>query len=115
MRSILIVDDEEFVRQHLQIFLIRSGAKVYVAGDGLAAIDMFKEYQPGVVLLDIHLPGIKGDEVFREMKGLNDKVQIYFISGSEQEIERLKAANTRADGYLVKPLFLEQVMELLKD
>jgi two-component system, cell cycle sensor histidine kinase and response regulator CckA len=103
--TILVVDDEEVVRVTARKALERYGYKVLVADGGLAAIDVFKRH-PGdiaLVVLDLSMPGVGGEEVLPELRKFRPGVKIVVSSGySEADAMRLFAGQ-RVSGFLQKP------------
>ena len=89
--SILLVDDERDVLRLMQTFLERAGYEVATAEDGEEALARFRELQErlGLVVLDLTMPGMGGDEVLTAMTALNRDVPVMLTSGfSEEEVAR---------------------------
>jgi signal transduction histidine kinase/CheY-like chemotaxis protein len=104
-RKVLIVDDENIVRELIKGVLSEEGIEVMKAADGYEAIEIFKKHQQNIdlVILDMIMPGIKGDEVLKTLREIRDDIKIIISSGfmSEEQRERLK--EFRVDGFLDKP------------
>src|SRR5262249_44835156 len=99
----------------LALLLKAWGHEVYVAHEGKAALEAAQAQQPGVVLLDIGLPGIDGYEVARRLRrqaGL-DTVLLIAVTGYGQESDRLQSREGGFDHHLVKPLDLAALRQLL--
>ncbi|MBW1900701.1 MAG: response regulator, partial [Deltaproteobacteria bacterium] len=79
--SILLVDDEQDIREVLSISLADLGYKVYDAQNGREAIRIFKEVNPPIVLTDIKMPGIDGIELLQEIKRGNPDTEVIMITG----------------------------------
>ncbi len=115
MKKIMIVDDEEDSRQFLAKIAKRQGFEAVSCGDGVTAVEMFKKEKPEIVFLDVFIPLLKGEEVFEEIRKIDPGVKVYFISGSVAVIDRLVAKNMPAAGYILKPLFLENIVKILNE
>ncbi len=99
---ILIVDDEEGIRDFLLFGLRDEGYDVMTAKDGEEALRMLEEFRPHVVLLDIMLPGMDGYEVCRLMLQ-RARVAVIMLTARDDVDERVKGLVTGADDYVVKP------------
>jgi two-component system, cell cycle sensor histidine kinase and response regulator CckA len=103
--TILVVDDEEIVRSLAQTALERAGFRVLVAGDGPAAIELFRQRHAQIdgVVLDLTMPRMGGAEVFRELRAIDSGVRVLLTSGyNEQDATRRFSAADLA-GYIQKP------------
>lgn len=113
-KSILIVDDNELVREYLSKVLVNTGASLLFASTGHEAIDKAQNNTIDLVLLDIQLPDITGYEVLRLLKesGFSNPIiaqTAFAISGDKEN-----ALEAGFDGYLSKPLTKVQLMEAIK-
>ncbi len=102
--TIMIIDDETSVRNVLNIYLSKLGYKIITAKDGHEGINKFKELKEKVdlILLDITLPEMSGEDLFQELKRINPKVKILISSGHTIE-DIPKGILSEADGFLNKP------------
>jgi PAS domain S-box-containing protein len=111
--SILVVDDDDGVRQFFSSCLRKEGYEVWEASTGQQGLQLTREHSPDLVLLDVRLPDVSGVEVCRQIKGdaaLAD-VLVVLCSGEATSIEqKVDGLETGADEYLVKPLgYLELI------
>ena len=113
MKTILIIDDEVYTRDHLGKIIERQGFKALTAGSGEDGIKLYMENKPDYVLLDILLPGIDGDDVFRYLKEIDQDAKIFFITGCDNVFSVDDAVKMGAKGFLMKPIFTEDIMKLL--
>ena len=100
---ILIVDDYEPWRRYVRSILA-DDADLEIVGesaDGLDAIKQSEELQPGLVLLDINLPGINGLEVSRRVYGVAPETKVLFVSSS-QSVEVMREALKNGAGFVIK-------------
>ena len=104
-RKILVVDDEDVVAELIKGVLAGEGAEVYGAADGYEAIDIFEKRHESIdlVILDMIMPGINGDEVLKVLREIRDDIKIIISSGFMSEDQREKLKEFRVDGFLDKP------------
>ncbi|MCA9921409.1 MAG: response regulator transcription factor [Anaerolineales bacterium] len=107
--KILIVEDEERIRQFLQRGLSFEGYRIESAADGQTGLDLFRENPPDLVLLDLMLPGIDGIEVCRRIRETSD-VPILMLTAKESVEDRVTGLDAGADDYLVKPFAFDELM-----
>ena len=107
-RRILIVDDDETVREILSRYLVREGYDVDRAGDGEAALQRTQTHPPDLILLDLMLPGISGLDVCRRVRR-NTGVPIIMLTARGEENERVFGLRLGADDYVVKPFSPREV------
>jgi DNA-binding response OmpR family regulator len=101
--TVLVVEDEEPIRKFIAINLSRSGFKVLEADCGEAAIKYIKNMNPGVIILDIMLPGIDGYEVCKQARELNKDVIIIMLTAKSLDMDKIMGLELGADDYMVKP------------
>lgn len=114
--SILIVDDSDYIKAITSTLLKREGfTNIHVAGDGISAVDKFKEINPDVVILDLMLPRMNGMDVLREIKKINPNARVIIISSLASIDNVREAKNLGADYYLVKPFDNQYFIKTVKD
>jgi DNA-binding response OmpR family regulator len=114
-RIILIVDDHRDCADSLQVLLSSFGHEVHVAYDGHTAMRMFKATRFGVVLLDIAMPGMDGFELARHLRrSTSFRPALFAISGWADARTKVRAREAGIDRYLVKPVEIEELQELLE-
>src|SRR3712207_3008637 len=102
-RKILVVDDEPSLQKMLAHALEREGFQVQGAGDGEEALEVFRAYEPHLIILDIMLPKLDGTEVCRRIRAQSD-VPIIMLTAKDDEIDRVVGLELGADDYVTKPL-----------
>ena len=114
-RRILIVDDNRDAAQSLGMVLKFLGADVQIAHDGHEALESVRAYEPGVVFLDIGMPGMDGFEVARRIRanGASPRPAIIALTGWGQEGDRQRAREAGFDHHLVKPADVAAIQVLL--
>ncbi|HEY9876674.1 MAG TPA: response regulator transcription factor [Candidatus Obscuribacterales bacterium] len=103
--DILIVEDEPEIARIIQLALEKEGFSCRCCRDGLSALQVFREQQPDLIILDLMLPGLDGLEVcarIRQKPGAKDPY-ILMLTARGEEIDRVIGLSTGADDYLVKP------------
>ena len=102
MTSVLIVDDERTVRDVVRLYLERDGYEVFTAATGPDALTTYESARPDLVVLDLMLPGLSGEEVCRQLRR-DSEVGIIMLTARASERERLTGLDLGADDYVVKP------------
>ena len=107
-RKLMVVDDEVEVCNFVRMFFEQRGFSVSVAYDGDESINVAKEQQPHVVLLDLNLKKPEdGFEVLPKLKQVIPNAKILIVTGIEDEASMLRGKALGADDYITKPLVLE--------
>lgn len=107
---VLIVDDEEGIRETLSGIFEDEGYSVLSADSGEEALKLLKEQSPDLVLLDVWLPGIDGLQTLKEIKGQKPDLPVVMISGHGNIELAVKATRAGAYDFLEKPLTLDRVV-----
>ena len=108
MRKILIVDDEEKIRELIRMNLELAGYKCDEAEDGEIALEKLNKFSPDLALLDIMLPKKNGYELSQSF--IKQNVPIIFLTAKDSVTDKVKGLKLGADDYIVKPF---ESMELL--
>ncbi len=112
--SVLIAEDEESFVDALTVGLGREGFLVHVAGDGNAALELFKSVAPDVVLLDQMLPGgVSGLDVCRSIRATSS-VPIIMVTAKGEEIDTVVALEVGADDYVIKPFRMRELVARIR-
>lgn len=101
--KVLIAEDDLAMREGLTEVLTREGFEVIAAEDGLAAVRMWREQQPQLVVLDIMMPGLSGYDVCKEIRARDPHLPVLFLSAKSEEIDKVLGLELGADDYLTKP------------
>ena len=111
---LLWVDDEiEQLRAHI-LFLEKKGYEVVTVSNGTDAIDLCKERNFDLVLLDEHMPGLSGLETLQKLKELQPSLSIVMVTKSEEENIMNQAIGQKIADYLIKPVNPNQILLTLK-
>ena len=100
--TVLVVDDERKIRDTVRAFLERSRYAVLVAGTGHEALDVAGRLKPDLVVLDLMLPDLPGEEVARSLRAISE-VPIIMLTAKAGEADRVAGLRLGADDYVVKP------------
>ncbi|MBK9738351.1 MAG: response regulator transcription factor [Actinobacteria bacterium] len=109
MTRVLIVEDEESFSDALSFMLKREGFEVDIASDGLSAVEAFDEYGADLILLDLMLPGISGNEVCRQIRA-KSQVPIIMLTAKDGEIDKVVGLEIGADDYVTKPFSSRELL-----
>lgn len=109
-RTVLVVDDEEYIRDLVRTALSFSGYEVSVAADGVAALNGVQQLRPDLVVLDVAMPGFDGFEVVRRMRDSGDNTPVIFLTARDSVEDRLSGFTKGGDDYVTKPFSLEELV-----
>jgi PAS domain S-box-containing protein len=114
-RRILLIEDNDDARESMRVLLEVSGHEVYAVGDGLTGVAKALEVKPGVVLIDLGLPGLDGYEVAARIRSAPAcrATILIALTGYGQSNYRTKAENAGFHGYVVKPVDMATLERLI--
>jgi DNA-binding response OmpR family regulator len=101
-RKILVVDDDHKIVDLVRLYLERDGYRVFVAHDGLKALELARQKRPDLIVLDLLLPEVDGLDVCRILQ-TEDKVPIIMLTAKTTEDDKLIGLELGADDYVTKP------------
>lgn len=115
-KKILVVEDEEDMRDLIKVRLEVEGYEVLEAGDGEEALRIVKKEKPDLIVLDLMIPKITGFEVCRMVKFDDEskKIPIIILSAMAQQRDREKAMEYGAEEYFIKPFDLGLMVVKMK-
>ena len=111
--TVLVVDDEEDIRDVVETVLESRGARVLTAADGAAGIEQFRLHADDVdvVLLDMTMPGLGGDAVFREILSIRPNARVILSSGYSEQDALAHLDDERMAGFVHKPYTAQSLIE----
>ena len=114
--KVLIVDDEEHIVELIKFNLEANGYKAITASNGLEALELAKSEKPDLVLLDIMLPGLNGNDVCKEIRRDVEiaTMPIIMITAKGEELDRILGLELGADDYVTKPFSVRELMARIK-
>ena len=111
---ILVVDDDQSIREALERGLRLEGFNVRSVSDGDLAIKAVEENVPSLLVLDISMPKINGIEVTRYLRSINVDIPICVLSARDEVADRVSGLEAGADDYLIKPFAFEELLARIK-
>lgn len=112
--KILILDDEDPIRQFMKINLDYQGYQTIEASSGEEALRLVDEENPAVAILDIMLPGISGLEVCEKIRDKYPMTGIIMVSAKSQDIDKILGLEKGADDYIIKPFNPQELILRVK-
>lgn len=112
--KILIVDDEEIMRESLKCWLEEDGYSVVTAAGGLAAIDMLAADRPNLVILDLKMPGMDGMEALRRIRKIDPKLPVIMVTAYASIETAIETMKEGAYDYLIKPFNPDETLMLIR-
>lgn len=113
-RRVLLVEDNADLAAGIAYNLEREQLEVRVAGTGEEGLLAFAEWAPGLVILDLMLPGIDGYEVLRRLRAAGHHTPVLILSARAEEIDKVRGFRLDADQYVTKPFALLELIERVK-
>jgi two-component system, OmpR family, response regulator len=107
--KVLLIDDEPTILQFLSLGLTNEGFDIKAAQDGIEGINIAKEFNPHIAIVDVMLPGMDGFEVCRLLKKMGD-IAVIMLTAKDQVDDRVKGLTIGADDYMVKPFSFEELL-----
>lgn len=111
--NILVIEDEERVADIMTKYLEKEGYKVFTCYNGKSGLECFYNNKIDIVLLDLMLPDIEGEEICKEMRQISN-VYIFMITAKGTLDHKIEGFNIGADEYLVKPVSPREVVARVK-
>ncbi|MBU3100398.1 MULTISPECIES: response regulator transcription factor [Clostridium] len=114
--KVLVVDDEEHIRELIKFNLEKNGYKVICADNGIDAVKLAKEQAPQLMLLDLMLPGMDGLDVCKEIRKDSNMsgMPIIMITAKGEEIDKIIGLELGADDYITKPFSVRELVARVK-
>ncbi|MEM1325243.1 MAG: response regulator transcription factor [Bacteroidota bacterium] len=107
---ILLVEDEENIREGIKLNLELEGYEVEIAKDGKTALKKFKEQHFDLLLLDVMLPEVDGFQICEQVRLTNLEVPIMFLTAKDTAMDKVSGLKRGADDYITKPFNLEELL-----
>ncbi len=110
---VLVVDDEDRIREIVRGYLESDGFDVAEARDGEAALQTARDWHPDLVVLDVMMPGIDGIEVLRRLRTTSE-IPVILLTARSEEVDTLVGLSVGADDYLTKPFRPRELVARIK-
>lgn len=115
MIKVLLVDDDKVNSMLLKRFLEVEDFDVRYSEDGQSALEIYHKFNPDIILLDINMPGIDGFEVARRIREHVNDTLIFFLTDRTEKIDRLHGFALRANDYIPKPFYPEELVMRIRE
>ncbi len=112
--KILVVDDEPKITEVLKAYLKRESYVVISAHDGTKALHLARSEEPALIILDLMLPGLSGEEVLRRLRSEGSRVPVIMLTAKTALEEKVYGLAIGADDYIVKPFSPQEVVARVK-
>jgi len=110
---ILVVDDDVNICELIRLYLEKENFEVFTAYDGNNALKVLRESAPGIVILDIMLPGLDGWQVLKEMRKVSS-IPIIMLTAKGETFDKVLGLELGADDYIVKPFDTKELVARVK-
>ncbi|MBM7367960.1 response regulator transcription factor [Gordonia hydrophobica] len=111
--KVLVVDDEDNIRELLSVSLKFQGYEVQTAADGPRALDVVRTFKPDVLVLDVMMPGMDGFGLLRRLRADGIAAPALFLSARDSVEDKVNGLTVGGDDYVTKPFSLEEVIARL--
>ena len=114
MHKILVIEDDESLRDTVGMLLEREGFKPILTGDGRAGLEEALRSKPALVLVDLKLPGMSGLDICRELRAQKLPTPIIVLSAVADEMDKVLLLEVGADDYVVKPFGTRELLARIR-
>ena len=112
-QKVLVVDDDINIVKLIKLYLEKEGYAVITAHNGRDAIELFKHENPSIIILDIMMPEMDGNQVCREIRKTSD-VPIIMLTAKGETFDKVLSLELGADDYMVKPFESKELVARIK-
>src|SRR5712671_3292851 len=114
MQTILVIDDDESLRDTIGVMLEQEGFRAELAADGRSGYDRALALKPDLLLVDLRLPGMSGVEICRQLRAARVKTPIIVLSAVGDEVDKVLLLEIGADDYVVKPFGARELLARIR-
>lgn len=108
-KVIVVVDDEQKIREMIGSYLHNEGFETLEAEDGVAAVKLVEDYEVDLVLLDVMMPNMDGLQALREIRMISRKMPVIMLTARTEELDKLLGLEMGADDYITKPFSMREL------
>jgi DNA-binding response OmpR family regulator len=114
VQTILVIDDDDNLRDTIGVLLEREGFRALLAADGLTGLDQAILTRPALIITDLRLPGLSGVEVCKRLRSSGVLTPIIVLSAVGEEIDKVLLLEIGADDYVVKPFGTRELLARIR-
>ena len=114
MQAILVIDDDENLRDTIGVMLEQAGFRALLAGDGSTGFEQAMSLKPDLVLVDLRLPGMSGVDICKQLRAAQVRTPIIVLSAMGDEIDKVLLLEIGADDYVVKPFGTRELLARIR-
>jgi DNA-binding response OmpR family regulator len=114
MQTVLVIDDDSSLRDTVGVMLESEGFQPVLAGDGKAGVEQALALKPGLILVDLLMPGLNGAEVCKKLRSTGLKTPIIVLSAMAGEMDKVQLLEIGADDYVVKPFGVRELLARIR-
>jgi len=113
-QQILVIDDDESLRDTIGLLLENEGFKPFLVADGASGLEQAFALKPALILVDLRMPGLSGIEVCKRLRGAGSKIPVIVLSALGDEIDKVLLLEIGADDYVVKPFGTRELLARIR-
>jgi DNA-binding response OmpR family regulator len=114
VQTILVIDDDDNLRDTIGVLLEREGFRALLAADGMTGLDQAILTKPALIITDLRLPGLSGVEVCKRLRSSGVLTPIIVLSAIGEEIDKVLLLEIGADDYVVKPFGTRELLARIR-
>jgi len=114
MQTILVIDDDESLRDTIGVMLEREGFRPVLAADGREGFEKALTLKPDLLLVDLRLPGMTGIEICKQLRAANVRTPMIVLSAIGDEVDKVLLLEIGADDYVVKPFGTRELLARIR-
>ena len=114
MQTILVIDDDDALRDTISVMLEQEGFRAILAGDGRSGFEKAVSLKPDLALVDLRLPGMSGIEICKQLRSAKVAVPIIVLSAIGDEVDKVLLLEIGADDYVVKPFGTRELLARIR-
>lgn len=113
--KILLVDDDIKNATLLRRFIEAEGYQVEYAANGRTGLDLYREFRPDLILLDVNMPEMNGFEMASIIRAVDKRVIIFFLTDRTEKVDRLHGFRIKGNDYIPKPFYPEELIAKINE
>src|SRR5947209_446941 len=114
MQTVLVIDDDENLRDTIGLMLEKEGFRALLVGDGRTGIDQALTVRPNLILVDLRMPGMSGVEVCKQLRAAGVQTPLIVLSAIGDELDKVLLLEIGADDYVVKPFGTRELLARIR-